>query len=126
MKTPAAPRGGYSLAPHNTLGQYRIVRPLGRGGMGEVYEAEHQTLGRRYALKLLPADFDRSPDALDRFRREARVMANLAEAYGGKVPQETLLPVLRQVLQALDFAHGHGAVHRDLKPGNILLTAENT
>ena len=45
--------------------------------MGEVYEAEHATLERRYALKLLPADFAAQPGALERFRREARVMANL-------------------------------------------------
>jgi len=59
------------------VGQYRIIRLLGRGGMGEVYEVEHTTLGRRYALKLLPADFSSRPQALERFRREARVMANL-------------------------------------------------
>ena len=68
-------RKGYTLADGQSLGQYRIARPLGRGGMGEVYEAEHTTLGRRYALKLLPADFTQSLDALERFRREARVMA---------------------------------------------------
>ncbi len=68
---------GYTLAAGQTLGQYRVIRPLGRGGMGEVYEAEHQVLRRRYALKLLPADFSRQPGALDRFQREAQVMANL-------------------------------------------------
>ena len=66
-----------SLSAGATFGQYRIVRLLGRGGMGEVYEAEHLTLGRRYALKLLPADFASRSDALERFRQEARVMANL-------------------------------------------------
>src|SRR5215469_479577 len=59
------------------FGQYRIVRLLGRGGMGEVYEAEHITLDRRYALKLLPEDFARRSEAVMRFRREAKVMANL-------------------------------------------------
>ena len=63
--------------PGAMVGQYRIIRLLGRGGMGEVYEVEHTTLGRRYALKLLPADFSSRPQALERFRREARVMANL-------------------------------------------------
>ena len=169
LERPSVDKGGYLLAAGQSLGQYRIVRTLGRGGMGEVYEAEHQVLRRRYALKLLPADLMKGSNALQRFQREAQVMANLehpgivrvddfgetdgrywlrmglaeglrpaedgdrivtladlAEALGGKIPQEALLPVLRQVLEALDYAHGHGAVHRDLKPSNILLTAGNT
>ena len=68
---------GYTLSAGAVLGQYRILRPLGRGGMGEVYEVEHGTLERRYALKLLPPDFAAQPGALERFRREAKVMANL-------------------------------------------------
>jgi len=59
------------------FGQYRVVRLLGRGGMGEVYEAEHTTLGLRFALKLLPPDFAIQAGSLERFRREARVMAQL-------------------------------------------------
>ncbi len=71
-----------SLTPGTTLGQYKIIRLLGRGGMGEVYEAEHTTLGLRYAMKLLPADFAARPGALERFRREARVMAQLHQRNG--------------------------------------------
>ena len=66
-----------SLSPGSTLGQYRIVRLLGRGGMGEVYEAEHVQMQKRYALKLLPAAATCSATFLDRFRVEARVMADL-------------------------------------------------
>ncbi|NLX26680.1 MAG: SUMF1/EgtB/PvdO family nonheme iron enzyme [Lentisphaerae bacterium] len=161
---------GYALNAGDVLGQYRVVRQLGRGGMGQVYEVEHTTLGRRYALKLLPQDFVQSAQTLERFKREARVMANLehpniirvdefgetdgrywlrmelvegvrlkseignlkpekcvtladlAKSMGGKVPQEVLLPILKQVLAGLDYAHSRGAVHRDLKPSNILLT----
>ena len=65
------------LSTGDTLGQYRIIRLLGRGGMGEVYEVEHTTLARRYALKLLPADFASRSDSLERLRRESQVMANL-------------------------------------------------
>ena len=59
------------------MGQYRILRMLGKGGMGEVYEAEHSTLGLKYALKVLPQDFATRPGALEMFKSEARVMATL-------------------------------------------------
>ena len=74
---PGGGSGGYSLSEGIVFGQYKIIRALGRGGMGEVYEAEHTTLGKRYALKLLPADFAMRHGAVERFRREAKVMANL-------------------------------------------------
>jgi eukaryotic-like serine/threonine-protein kinase len=179
---PTGKSGGhrYAFAVGERLGQYKIVGCLGAGGMGEVYEVEHVTLERRYALKLLPETLDWQGVSLERFRREAKVMANLehpnilkvddfgetngrywlrmelaegvagctlqvagctlqvagsdkpvvslqdlAEAYGGKVPQEVLLPILRQILEGLQYAHSHGAIHRDLKPSNILLTTNN-
>lgn len=61
----------------DSFGQYDIVRLLGRGGMGEVYEARHRVLERVYALKLLPLGFQDNAGALERFQREAKVMANL-------------------------------------------------
>ena len=75
----------HHLAAGERLGQYRIVRLLGRGGMGAVYEAEHDTLRTRYALKLLPLDFAARPDAIERFKLEARVMANLHHPHIVKV-----------------------------------------
>ena len=154
------------------FGQYRIVRLLGRGGMGEVYEVEHRVLQRRYALKLLPEDFGSRTEAIRRFEREAAVMGNLEHANivrvddfgetdgrywlrmelvkgveqkaesgapkvasitlgdyaaqrGGKIEQGEFANILKQILEALAYAHGKGVVHRDLKPGNILLEPDS-
>ena len=59
------------------LGNYRIIRELGHGGMGVVYLAEHTDLETRYALKILPEELSKNPEFINRFHREARVMANL-------------------------------------------------
>ncbi len=59
------------------LGDYQVLRKLGRGGMADVYAARHLTLGRDVAIKVLRSDFARDTDYVERFRREARAAANL-------------------------------------------------
>ena len=133
------------------FGAYRIMSPLGAGGMGEVYRAHDSKLGRDVAIKILPSEFARDPEPLARFRREARTLAslnhpNIAAIYGlveesgeadclvlelvegetlrGPLPVDTALDYARQVADALEAAHDKGIVHRDLKPANVKVTPQ--
>ncbi len=136
------------------FGQYRLVRKLGEGGMGEVYLAEHRLLKRPCALKLIKPGAMSDPIALARFEREVQSAARLSHPntieiydYGhtgdgtfyyvmeylrgmslaelvkrdGPLPAGRIIYVFRQVCAGLAEAHGLGLVHRDLKPGNLLL-----
>ncbi len=154
------PRKGYrfigtlevdeGLAPGTVISHYRILSECGRGAMGVVYKAEDVNLGRMVALKFLPDELAEHPPALERLRREARMIAalnhpgictmyELGEASGrvflvmeflegetlrarGKLPERELIEIAVQVAKALEAAHAQGMVHRDIKPDNLFLT----
>jgi hypothetical protein len=69
---------GTSVEVPETIGDYRLIRPLGEGGMGAVWEAEQIGSGRRVALKLLSDRLPRTPDTVERFLREARTAASIS------------------------------------------------
>jgi Tol biopolymer transport system component/predicted Ser/Thr protein kinase len=134
-------------------GHYRIVGPLGKGGMGEVFVAEDARLHRRVALKALPPLLAADPAARERFEREARAVAALnhpnivtlhsVEEHDGRLfltmelvdgkplgeaiprggmPLDALLRIGIEVADAMAAAQDQGITHRDLKPGNIMVT----
>lgn len=75
------PAGGAELAADERLGCYRIVRFVAQGSMGRVYEVQHATLGRRFALKVLQPKYRLDADVRRRFRREAEIGARLESAH---------------------------------------------
>jgi eukaryotic-like serine/threonine-protein kinase len=130
------------------LGRYRAVRPLGTGGSGSVWLAHDERSGREVAIKVVPREGKagsrarREAQAMARLRHPACLRAyacgrdaeNVYIAYeyvpgrtfrealrSGKVTDDVAVEAAVQVLEALAHAHGHGIVHRDVKPANVLL-----
>ncbi len=137
-------------------GRYQLTSRIAIGGMGEVWQATDQVIGRTVALKILKDEYMGDPGFLERFRAEARHaalvnhegIANVFD-YGEEegsaflvmelVPGEPLsaildrdrtlsadkvLDIVAQTSAALHAAHQAGLVHRDIKPGNLLITPE--
>lgn len=130
-------------------GRYRVERTLGHGGMAIVYLAHDEELARPVAVKVLAQNVSGDQSVRKRFLREARLAGRLShpnvvqvydagEADGrpyivmeyvpgktlaecGKLPAEEALPLALQACAGLQHAHDAGLVHRDVKPGNLLL-----
>ncbi|MBX3463418.1 MAG: protein kinase [Planctomycetes bacterium] len=136
------------------LGDFRLVREVGRGGMGIVYEAWQRSLDRRVAVKVLPPGAVATPAAVARFRREAAAAARLrhphiveVHGFGSEAGQhffamqfvdgrslaecmaawrqpERAVALAAQLADALAHAHAQGVVHRDVKPANVLVDGD--
>ena len=145
--------------PPQKFGRYEIVREIGHGAMGVVYEALDPTIGRKIALKAIRFDGigTTADEAARRFKNEARAAGglnhpNIVTVYDAgedsgilylamefiegstlealireerTIATAQTIDIIRQVCAGLDFAHAKGIVHRDVKPGNIMLAGNS-
>ncbi|MDY7041655.1 MAG: serine/threonine-protein kinase, partial [Chloroflexota bacterium] len=134
-----------------TIGQYRILEQVGKGGMATVYKAYQPSLDRYVAVKVLPPYFAHEEGFAERFTREAKAIAKLTHPHilpihdfgqegdlsfivaqyveagtlkdmlGRPMPIRQALEIISQIAEALDYAHEQGVIHRDVKPSNVLM-----
>ena len=146
-KTPA--RRELDVPPDFGGTDWRLVRPIGKGTMGTVYEAEQISLARKVAIKVLPMAVSSRPSRRARFLREAQTLAmlhhpNIVKVYAAGTAGERLFYAMDLVqgtdlrsfkpagaddvaalglsaAQALAYAHRCGVIHQDVKPANLLV-----
>lgn len=141
-----------SLHVGEAVGDYRVIGIIGAGGMGQVFQVEHKITKRKEAMKVLIADladdtqvqrFKREIEVQARlnhpniaavhnaFRLKDRMVLVLEFVEGqtlenllkhGRPPLETGIDFVRQTLEALDYAHHNGVIHRDVSPANLMVT----
>lgn len=147
-------RGPGAVLPFVYIGNYRLIRKLGEGGMGEVYLAVEEPVNRNVAIKLMRAGL--GADYLSRFNDERKALASLnqrnivtmlasseidgrpyfvmeyldGESLGarmrrGLIPLPEIVEITGQICDALNAAHNRQIVHRDIKPENIFLSRDD-